>query len=299
MRGTDAFPQVLEEARRRAGGAGVEIDFEATPVEQLDPARHAAELIVCCEVLEHLEDPERALDVLGRPGEAVADRERPPRAALAGAQPGAPLLRRRSRQHTRPPEPLVEAGLREVSHPPLRGSRDQKPDTVDHGPLPRTIAAFMRRLRQSLQRSSPAPASPPSSPSASPGDSSCTRWAGRRWPTSTRCRPSPRARPRSTSGTGTPTTRPGSNGHFYSVKSPGMAALTHSALHGDRGPRRGQARPGRGEQRRADGASEVDPGDTVIPLENYGYNVERGMRVQRIVEESTRRSSGLSRCSPR
>ena len=64
MRGTDAFPQVLEEARRRAADAGVEIDFEATPVEDLTPNRHAAELIVCCEVLEHLDDPERALDVL-------------------------------------------------------------------------------------------------------------------------------------------------------------------------------------------------------------------------------------------
>jgi 2-polyprenyl-3-methyl-5-hydroxy-6-metoxy-1,4-benzoquinol methylase len=64
MRGTDAFPQVLVEARERASAAGVEIEFEATPVEELDPARHAAELIVCCEVLEHLEDAERALDVL-------------------------------------------------------------------------------------------------------------------------------------------------------------------------------------------------------------------------------------------
>jgi SAM-dependent methyltransferase len=64
VRGTDAFPQVLEEARERARIAGVEIDFEATPVEDLDPDRHGAELIVCCEVLEHLEDPERALDVL-------------------------------------------------------------------------------------------------------------------------------------------------------------------------------------------------------------------------------------------
>jgi 2-polyprenyl-3-methyl-5-hydroxy-6-metoxy-1,4-benzoquinol methylase len=63
-RGTDAFPQVLEEARRRAAAAGVEIDFEATPAEQLEPERHAAELIVCCEVLEHLEDPDRALEVL-------------------------------------------------------------------------------------------------------------------------------------------------------------------------------------------------------------------------------------------
>jgi 2-polyprenyl-3-methyl-5-hydroxy-6-metoxy-1,4-benzoquinol methylase len=64
MHGTDAFPRVLEEARRRAAAAGVQIDFEATPVEELDPVRHGAELIVCCEVLEHLADPERALDVL-------------------------------------------------------------------------------------------------------------------------------------------------------------------------------------------------------------------------------------------
>jgi 2-polyprenyl-3-methyl-5-hydroxy-6-metoxy-1,4-benzoquinol methylase len=64
MRGTDAFPQVLEEARSRAAAAEVEIDFEAVPVEELEPDRHGAELIVCCEVLEHLEDPERALDVL-------------------------------------------------------------------------------------------------------------------------------------------------------------------------------------------------------------------------------------------
>jgi SAM-dependent methyltransferase len=64
VRGTDAFPQVLDEARARAAAAGVQIDFEAAPVEQLEPGRHAAELVVCCEVLEHLEDPDRALDVL-------------------------------------------------------------------------------------------------------------------------------------------------------------------------------------------------------------------------------------------
>jgi SAM-dependent methyltransferase len=64
VRGTDAFPQVLEEARARARTAGVEIDFEATPVEDLEPDRHGAELVVCCEVLEHLEDPGRSLEVL-------------------------------------------------------------------------------------------------------------------------------------------------------------------------------------------------------------------------------------------
>jgi SAM-dependent methyltransferase len=64
VRGTDAFTQVLDEARRRADAAGVEIEFEARPVEELEPERDAAELVLCCEVLEHLEKPERALDVL-------------------------------------------------------------------------------------------------------------------------------------------------------------------------------------------------------------------------------------------
>jgi SAM-dependent methyltransferase len=64
VRGTDAFPEVIEEARERAGAQ--EIHYEATPVEELDPDQDAAELIVCCEVLEHLEDPERALDVLAQ-----------------------------------------------------------------------------------------------------------------------------------------------------------------------------------------------------------------------------------------
>jgi 2-polyprenyl-3-methyl-5-hydroxy-6-metoxy-1,4-benzoquinol methylase len=55
---------VLDEARERADAAGVEISFEAAAVESLDPDRHRAELVVCCEVLEHLTDPDRALEVL-------------------------------------------------------------------------------------------------------------------------------------------------------------------------------------------------------------------------------------------
>jgi 2-polyprenyl-3-methyl-5-hydroxy-6-metoxy-1,4-benzoquinol methylase len=64
VRGSDAFPDVLEEARRRARAAEVEIEFESVPVEALVRERHAAQLIVCCEVLEHLKDPEEALEVL-------------------------------------------------------------------------------------------------------------------------------------------------------------------------------------------------------------------------------------------
>jgi 2-polyprenyl-3-methyl-5-hydroxy-6-metoxy-1,4-benzoquinol methylase len=63
-RGTDAYPEVISEARDRAEAAGLEIQYEVAALEVLDPERHAEELVICCEVLEHLEDPERAVEVL-------------------------------------------------------------------------------------------------------------------------------------------------------------------------------------------------------------------------------------------
>ena len=67
MRGTDALPQVLDEARRRAE-RGRRRDRASRRRRSRSSTRAAdsAELIVCCEVLEHLDDPERALDVLAR-----------------------------------------------------------------------------------------------------------------------------------------------------------------------------------------------------------------------------------------
>lgn len=63
VRGSDAFPAVVEEARRRTAEEGLAIEFETKAVQELG-GTDAAELIVCCEVLEHLEDPQAALDVL-------------------------------------------------------------------------------------------------------------------------------------------------------------------------------------------------------------------------------------------
>jgi 2-polyprenyl-3-methyl-5-hydroxy-6-metoxy-1,4-benzoquinol methylase len=64
VRGTDASAEVIAEARSRAKAAGIDAEFRVTPVEELDPARDAAELIVCCEVMEHLADPDAALSVV-------------------------------------------------------------------------------------------------------------------------------------------------------------------------------------------------------------------------------------------
>jgi hypothetical protein len=76
------------------------------------------------------------------------------------------------------------------------------------------------------------------------------------------------------------------DGHFYSVKSPGVAALTtplYAAIEGLGGEKLARAA--------VDNASRTahpkwHP-DSVIPLENYGYDVQRGLRVQSRVEEET------------
>jgi 2-polyprenyl-3-methyl-5-hydroxy-6-metoxy-1,4-benzoquinol methylase len=64
VRGSDAFAEVIGEARRRAAAAGADVDYTTRPVQELDPARDGAELVLCCEVLEHLDDPAGALETL-------------------------------------------------------------------------------------------------------------------------------------------------------------------------------------------------------------------------------------------
>jgi 2-polyprenyl-3-methyl-5-hydroxy-6-metoxy-1,4-benzoquinol methylase len=58
--------EVIEEARRRSRAAGIEVDYRTAPISKLAPDRDAAELIVCCEVLEHLDDPEAGLETITR-----------------------------------------------------------------------------------------------------------------------------------------------------------------------------------------------------------------------------------------
>jgi hypothetical protein len=75
-------------------------------------------------------------------------------------------------------------------------------------------------------------------------------------------------------------------GHFYSVKSPGTAALTTlpymaiKALGGEQLARAAVA------NERATAHPKWHP-DSVVPLENTGYDVQRGLRVQARVEEET------------
>jgi 2-polyprenyl-3-methyl-5-hydroxy-6-metoxy-1,4-benzoquinol methylase len=65
-RGSDISEDVIGEARRRASAAGLEVAFRVASIEALDPGEDSAELILCCEVMEHVADPRAALEIVAR-----------------------------------------------------------------------------------------------------------------------------------------------------------------------------------------------------------------------------------------
>jgi len=66
VRASDFSKQVILKARENAVENNVDIEFKSSSIYDLTPEKDAAELIVCCECLEHLEHPEKALDILSR-----------------------------------------------------------------------------------------------------------------------------------------------------------------------------------------------------------------------------------------
>lgn len=66
VRGVDISPSVIEQARSNPDNRAYGAQFEVASVYDLSAERDSAELVVCCEVLEHLENPEAALAVLAR-----------------------------------------------------------------------------------------------------------------------------------------------------------------------------------------------------------------------------------------
>jgi len=64
-RGSDFSEKVIDIARSNAREAGLAEDvYTVRSVYDLDPAVDNADLVVCCEVMEHLEEPEKALEAL-------------------------------------------------------------------------------------------------------------------------------------------------------------------------------------------------------------------------------------------
>jgi len=64
VRGCDLDPPIARKAGETVSAAGFPAEFSARSVYDLTPEEASAELVVCCEVLEHLPDPESAVRVL-------------------------------------------------------------------------------------------------------------------------------------------------------------------------------------------------------------------------------------------
>ena len=64
VRGSDLEAVSVEAANAQCAGRGMEPKFEARSLFDLSPDHAAAGLVVCCEVLEHVPQTERALSVL-------------------------------------------------------------------------------------------------------------------------------------------------------------------------------------------------------------------------------------------
>lgn len=66
VRGSDISPSAVAIARRRAAELALPATFRVADLYDLGAPVDGAELVVCCEVLEHLTDPARALALLAR-----------------------------------------------------------------------------------------------------------------------------------------------------------------------------------------------------------------------------------------
>ena len=62
--GIDIAEDAIIEARRRIEAAGVPVQVDTGSIYELDAVARRADLVVCCEVLEHLDNTSSALDQL-------------------------------------------------------------------------------------------------------------------------------------------------------------------------------------------------------------------------------------------
>ncbi len=66
LQASDFSTQVIALAKENAAHQPVSIDFQVASLYELTPEAHSADLVLCCEVLEHLPDPQRGLSILAR-----------------------------------------------------------------------------------------------------------------------------------------------------------------------------------------------------------------------------------------
>ena len=66
VRGCDIAPEAIDEARARVEAAGVDVELWTQRLEDFAERSDSAPLVVCCEVLEHLDDPDEGLEILSQ-----------------------------------------------------------------------------------------------------------------------------------------------------------------------------------------------------------------------------------------
>ena len=155
MRGSDVDAEVVTEARRRAAAAGLEIDYRQAPLETLSPPSRrggAGRLLRGARARQRSRPRPRGAH---GPRQPLADRQRPARTAVAGAQPRPRPLRGRARQHAGASRPLVAAGVRALALRRADRGRGSHAPALDDGPLPRREGPRARSTRGG-SRSAPA-----------------------------------------------------------------------------------------------------------------------------------------------
>lgn len=65
---SDISHEIIQKAKKNAKRAGVDVHFEVADIYHLNINRDLSDIIICCEVLEHLHKPEIALSVLSQIG---------------------------------------------------------------------------------------------------------------------------------------------------------------------------------------------------------------------------------------
>ena len=66
VKASDFSGKIIEIAKQNAAVNKVRIQFRTSSVYDLTPSRDSAPLVMCCEVLEHLQDPDKAMKILRR-----------------------------------------------------------------------------------------------------------------------------------------------------------------------------------------------------------------------------------------
>jgi len=66
VRASDVSPEIISLARANAESKKLDIKFTIANIYDLKPGPDSAELVICCEVLEHLQYPEKALKILSQ-----------------------------------------------------------------------------------------------------------------------------------------------------------------------------------------------------------------------------------------